>query len=213
MEKDLIEKIQSTVAKKEKIDEESIRSLMILIRKLLDKMPQSDQNRYLTIRLFCNWTAHNEITESNTGLRILAKINETLVSIKNSTDEIEMRTKMSHAIGFPALRKELKTFFSNIDVDDILVSNNKVWAIFIDNLIEIIRDVSLSFPLLSKLDKTKQRIYDQISKNSIKTGSGVIAIKICLKKYPAPTGKIMCLAVNTEDTTTLFIPLLIDVRL
>ena len=213
MKKDLITKIKATVAKKEKIDEESTRSLMILVRKLLDKMPQSDQNLYLTIRLFCNWVAHNEITKSNTGLRILAKINDTLVSIKDSTDEIEIRTKMSQAIGFSALRKELKLFFGNIDVDDILVSNNNIWAVFIDNLIEIIRDVSLSFPPLSKLDKGKQKIYDQIAKNPIKAGAGVICIKICLIKYPNPTNQIMCLAVRTEETSTLVIPLLIDVRL
>ena len=212
MEKDLIAKIKTTVAKKEKIDEESMRSLMILVRKLLDKMPQSDQNLYLTTRLFCNWVAHNEITKSNTGLRILAKINDALVSIKNSTDEIEMRTKMSQAVCFSALRKELKLFFADIGVDDILVSNNNIWAVFIGNLIEIIRDVPLSFPPLSKLDKSKQKIYDQIAKNPIKAGAGVISTKICLVEYPMPTGQIMCLTVRTEDTTTFVVPLLIDVK-
>lgn len=213
MEKDLIIKIKATVAKKENIDEESIRSFMIVVRKLLDKMSQSNQNLYLNVRLFCNWVAHIEITKSNTGLRILAKINDTLVSIKDSMDTIAMRTKMSQAIGFPVLRKELKSFFSYIGVDDTLVSDNNIWAVFLDNLIEIIRDVRLSFPSLSKLDATKQKIYDQIAKNPIKAGAGVISIKICLIEYPAPTGQIMCLTIRTEDTTTIVIPLLIDVRL
>jgi len=213
MKKDLITKIKITVAKKEKIDEESIRSLMIMVRKLLDKTSQSDQNLYLTVKLFCNWVAHNEITKSNTGLRILAKINDALIIIKNSTSEIEIRTKMSQAIGFSVLRKELKSFFKHIGVDDILVSDNNIWAIFIGNLIEIIRDVPLFFPLLSKLDTTKQKIYDQITENPIKAGAGVICIKICLEEYPMPIGQIMCLSVRTEDTTTLMVPLLIDVRL
>jgi len=212
MEKDLIIKIKATIAKKEKIDEESIRSLMTLVRKLLDIMVKSDQDLYLTVRLFCNWTAHNKITKSNTGLRILAKINDILVSIKNSTNEIKMRTKMSQSIGFLTLRKELKLFFSYIGVDDILVSDNNIWAIFIDNLVEIIRDVPLSFPPLSELDTTKQKIYNQIAKNPIKAGAGVISIKICIVEYPMPTGQIMCLTVRTEDTTTLVVPLLIDVR-
>ncbi len=214
VEKDLITKIKTIIAKKEHIDEDSIRSLMILVRKLLDKMPQSDQNLYLTIRLFCNWVAHIEITKSNTGLRILAKINDTLVSSKDSKDTIAaMRTKMSQAIGFSVLRKELKSFFSHIGVDDILVSDKNIWAVFLDNLIEIIRDVPLSFPPLSKLDATKQKIYDQIAKNPIKPGAGVISIKIRLIEYPAPFGQTMCLTIRTEDTTTLVIPLLIDVRL
>jgi hypothetical protein len=217
MEKDLITKIKTTAAKKEHIDEEGIRSLMILIRKLLDKMPQSDQNLYLTIRLFCNWVAHIKITQSNTGLRILAEINDALVSIKNSTDMIAMRTKMSQAIGFSDLRKELKSFFGHIGVDDILVSDNNIWAVFIDNLIEIIRDVPLSFPQLSKLDATKQNIYKKIAQNPIKPGAGVISIQISRVDYAAlgaqEVGDIMCLLIRTEDTTTTVIPLLIDVRL
>jgi len=217
MEEDLITKIKAIVAKKEHVDEDNIRSLMILVRKLLDKMPQADQELYLTIRLFCNWVAHIEITQSNTGLRILAGINNTLVDIKNSTDIIEMRTKMSQAIGFPVLRKELKTFFSHIGVDDVLVSNNNIWAVFVDNLIEIIRDVPLSFPQLSELDPGKQRIYDQITQNPIKPGAGVIRIQISRIDYTAlgvkEVGEIMCLLIRTEDTTTTVIPLLIDVRL
>lgn len=42
MEEDLITKIKDIVAKKENVNENDIRSLMILIRKLLDKMPQSE---------------------------------------------------------------------------------------------------------------------------------------------------------------------------
>lgn len=213
MEKDLITKIKTIVAKKENVDEDNIRSLMILIRKMLDKMSQPEQNNFLTLRLFCNWVAHVEITQSNTGLRILAEINDTLVSIKNSANLIEMRTKMSNAIGFSILRKELRIFFQTIDADDVLISTNNIWAFFIDNLIEIIRDVPLAFPPLSQLDKTKQKIYNQIAKNPIKTGAGVISAKISLIKYPPPTDETMCLTVKTEDTTTTIIPLLIDVRL
>ena len=212
--KAIVAKIKATVAKKGNIDEGSIRSLMIVVRKLLDKMSQSDSDLYLTVRLFCNWVAHNEITNSNAGLRILAKINDTLVSIKDSTDTIDMQTKMSQAIGFSALRKQLKSFFRHIGVDDILVSDNNIWAVvFLVNLIEIIRDVPLSFPPLSGLDATKRKIYNQIAKNPIRTGAGVISIKICLVEYPAPTGEIMCLTVKTEETTTIVIPLLIDARL
>jgi hypothetical protein len=217
MEKDLIAKIKTSVAKKERIDEENLRSLMILIRKLLDKMSQTDQNPYLTIRLFCNWVAHIEITNSNTGLRLLAEINDALVSIKNSTDTIAMRTVISHAIGFSVLRKELKSFFGHIGVDDILVSDNNIWGIFISNLIEIIRDVPLSFPPLSQLDATKKNIYYKIAQNPIKPGAGVISIQISRINYSAleakDVGDIMCILIKTEDTTTAVIPLLIDVRL
>lgn len=216
MEKDLIAKIETAIAKKVNLKEEDVRSLMILIRKLLDKMPQPDQNLYLIMRLFCNWMVHIEITQSNTGLRILSEINDAFVSVKNSTDTTAMRTKMSEAIGFSALRKELKSFFSRIGIEDILVSDYRIWAVFISNLIEIVRDVPLSFPQLSELDATKQKIYNKIAKNPIKPGAGVISIQISRIDYTAlgaqEAGNIMCLLIRTEDTTTTVIPLLIDVR-
>ena len=216
MEKDLITKIKNTVAKNKDLEEADVRSLMILVRKLLDKMPQSDQKLYLTIRLFSNWVAHIKITKSNTGLRILSAINNALVSVKDSVNTVAMQTKMSEAIGFPVLRKEMKLFFGRIGVDDMLVFNNNLWAIFIAHLIEIIRDVPLSFPQLSALDATKRKIYEEIAQNPIKAGAGVISIQISRINYAAlgarESGDIMCLLIKTEDTTTIVMPLLIDVR-
>ena len=216
MEKDLITKIRNTVVKNKDLEEADVRSLMILVRKLLDNMPQSDQRPYLTIRLFSNWVAHIKITQSNTGLRILSAINNALVSVKDSVDAVAMQTKMSEAIGFPALRKEMKLFFDHIGVDDMLVSDNSMWAIFITHLIEIIRDVPLSFPQLSALDATKRKIYEAIAQNPIKLGAGVISIQISRINYAAlgvpESGDIMCFLIKTADTTTIVMPLLIDVR-
>jgi hypothetical protein len=216
MWKDLIRKIKNTVAKSKDLEETDVRSLMILIRKLLDNMPQSDQKPYLTIRLFSNWVAHVKITQSNTGLRILSAINNALVSVKDSVDPVAMQTKMSEAIGFPVLRKEMKQFFGHIEVDDMLVFDNNLWAIFITHLIEIIRDVPLSFPQLSALDAKKRKIYEEIAQNPIKPGAGIISIQISYINHAVfgaqESGEVKCLLINTEDTTTIVIPLLIDVR-
>ena len=128
-----------------------------------------------------------------------------------------MQTKMSEAVGFPVLRKEMKLFFGHIGVTDMLVSDNNMWAIFITHLIEIIRDVPLSFPQLSALDATKRKIYEEIAQNPIKPGAGVISIQISRINYAAfgvrESGDIMCLLIKTEDTTTIVMPLLIDVRM
>ena len=217
MEKDLITKIRNTVAKNKDLEEADVRSLMILVRKLLDNISQSGQKPYLTIRLLSNWVAHIKITQSNTGLRILSAINNALVSVKDSVDAVAMQTKMSEAIGFPALRKEMKLFLGHISVDDMLVSDNNIWAIFITHLIEIIRDVPMSFPKLSALDATKRKIYEKIAQNPIKPGAGVLSIQISRINYAALGtrewgGDTMCLLIKTEDTITIVIPLLIDVR-
>ncbi len=109
----------------------------------------------------------------------------------------------------------MRLFFKHICVDDILVSDYVIWADFICNLIEIIRDVPLSFP--TQLDSTKQKIYNKIAQNPIKPGAGVIFVQISKIDYSAlgakDMGETMCLLIRTEDTTTSVIPLLIDVRL
>lgn len=216
MENDLIRKIRSTVAKNENLEEGDVRSLMILIRKFLEMMPEPDMKPFLIIRLFSNWVAHTAITQSNTGLRILSAINNAFVSIKDSTDSIAMSTKMSEAIGFPALRKEMKLFLGRIGVDDTIVSDNHVWAVFVSHLVEIIRDVPISFPALSALDTTKRKIYEEIAQNPIRPGAGVIAAKISHVDYTAfgapEEGRKTCLLITTADTTTIVMPLVIDVR-
>lgn len=215
MEDDLITKIRETVSKNEKLEEADIRSLMIIIRKLLDMMSSADQQLFLIIRLFANWAVHVEITNSNTGLRVLSAINDVLVAYK-SADTDAMRARISQEIGFSALRKEIKLFFDRIGVDDNVVADNYIWSVFVTNLIEIIRDVPLAFPPLSTLDKSKSKIYDKIARNPIKPGAGVILIQISLVDYDVMgaknTGKIMSLLIRTEDTTTIVMPLLIDVR-
>ena len=216
VENDLITKIKETVSKKERLEEPDVRSLMILARKLLDQMPPQDQQSFLIIRLFANWAVHNEITQSNTGLRILSAINDALVKFK-SVDTDTLRIGISQEIGFSALRREMKLFFGHIGIDDTIISDNNVWAVFVTHLIEIIRDVPLSFPHLSSLNKTKRKIYDQIARNTIKPGTGVISIQISIVDYAAlgakDSGDLMCLVIRTEDTTTIVVPLIIDVRL
>lgn len=213
VELDLIAKITETVSKKEALEEADVRSLMILVRKLLDLMQQSDQQSFLITRLFANWAVHIGITKSNTGLRILSAINDALVTFK-SADTDALRNGISKEIGFSALRREMKLFLNNTGIDDTIVSDNKVWAVFVGHLIEIIRDVPLSFPPISSLDKAKRKIYDQIARNPIKPGAGVVAIQISNVDYSAlgvkDTGEIMCLAIRTEDTTTIVVPLSVD---
>ncbi len=215
MKDDLIKKIERIVANKGQINEESIRLLMVLIRKLLE-MQQPHIESFLTLNLFCNWAMHIEITYSNTGLRILAEINDALV--RNKDAEVNnLQLDMSQAIGFSKLRSELKLFFNNNEIDDIITYNNTIWVNFVCTLIEIIRDVPLSFPKLSELDKTKKKIYNRIAQNPIKLGAGVISIvitKIDNNTFgECGVGKRVCLHISIEDKITIIIPMLLDARL
>ena len=108
--------------------------------------------------------------------------------------------------------------FSGIDSDSAaatvisyaIIIEPKVWGRFIDHLIEIIRDVPISFPDLEKLDNKKQKIYDQISRNTIKPGTGVISLCLSNVDYDAAgaegVGIVLCMIITTNDSTRIVVP-------
>jgi hypothetical protein len=216
MEKDMVAKINEVLEKGVQMTEHELRSAMVLIRKMLELMPERVRSQYLLLNLFCTWAVHTEITQSNTGLRILAKVNDALVGVRHSGDPTTMGLKMSEALSFTELRRELKEFLGRCALDDKIVNDDKVWGlVFLPHLIEILRDVPLAFPQV--LDPGKQRIYDQIAQNPIKPGARVVSICLARVNYEAlgakGLGERLCVLIKTADTTTVVIPLTIDVRL
>jgi hypothetical protein len=199
MEHSLVLKLKRIVSLGINLEEDNVRSFMVIARKLLDISQVS--NQYLILRLFCNWAVHIEITKSNPGLRILAKINHALVSHKNSSNTAEIEESFSNQLGFTILRDEIATFLSLYSINTDIAINQDQWNRFINNLIEIIRDVPISFPPITSLDRVKRKIYNEISANPIKAGAGVISLNISL------VGDRYCLIIITEDTTTLVVPM------
>jgi len=216
MEKDIAVKINEVLRKGDQMTEHELRSAMILIRKLLEFMPDQDKLPYLLLSLFCNWAAHIEITGSNTGLRLLAKVNDAIVGSRSSGDGLEIGLRMSEALSLSGLRKELVQFLTKNDLDTAMIQDNRAWATcFLAHLIEIIRDVPLAFP--TQLDPAKQRIYDSIAQNAIKPGAGVVSLQLSRVDYDKigakGVGERLCVLVTMADTTTIVIPLAIDARL
>lgn len=204
-------KIQSILNYGVAITEDQVRSLMILVRKHLELMADADKLQFLTLNLFCNWCAHVEITQSNMGLRILARINDALVRVKNSADSNRIFTEISGAVGFGTFRSELLVFLNKIGVEHRL-DQEAEWIVFLAHLLEVIRDVPLAFPPSDQLSKGAKKIYEQIAQNPIKPGAGVIRTIISKIDYGAlglntGAGELWCLLVRTEDTTTIVVPL------
>ncbi len=221
MKNDLEVKIKSILENGPQISEDQVRSLMILIRKSIELLGDPDKQRYLILNLFCNWCAHTKIDQSNTGLRILAKVNDALFEVKNSQDSFETQSKLSQAIGYVSLRKELISFLNNTNLIGYLEVNtpgNDLWGHILTHLLEIIRDVPLEFPSISDLDETKKNIYKQIIKNAIKPGWGVLSMKIEKIDYSqlkSPfTGELLSLRIGFDgNRNTIVVPLLLNIAL
>ena len=105
----------------------------------------------------------------------------------------------------------MRIFFEQIKVDGTLVLNHHSWVTLVDHLVGIIEEAPLLFP--NKLNGNQQKIYNHITTNSIKSGAGVIAIWLELFDYGNAIGKRMCLHIRLENTTTIVVPLVLDVSL
>lgn len=219
MEKDLEIKIKSHLEIGPKISESEVRSLMTLISKRLELMVDVEKQNYLTLSLFCNWCKHTKIDQSNTGLRIIAKVNDALVEGKDYQDNSKIELKISQAIGYVSLRRGLILFLNSIGFDgyfEVSPEGNNFWGHFLTHLFEIIRDVPIVFPSIASLDKTKQKIYNQIARSAIRPGAGVIGMKITKVDYSKMgmknMGELISLHIKLENTTNVIVPLLFDVN-
>lgn len=209
---DLRDKINSLVSKLETINEDESRSLMIQIRKQMELMSEKDKPDYSVLNLFCNWIAHTEITKSITGLKILARINDALVSMKDSKDLNQISTTLSKAIGFSDLRLEFEKLTNDLGIP--MSESKDGWINFMSHIIEIIKDVPISFPEINKLKGKQRKIYENISNNPIKPGAGVVAVLISEVDYGLFSKKwsvLKCLKIRTADTTTFIVPLTMQI--
>ena len=190
------------------LDEDRVRSLVVLVGKMIELMPNSDRKNFGILKLFRDWAVHIEIDRSRVGIETLAFINNTLVRLKSAdTDTIIL--SLTEAIGFGKLRSELSAFLKYIRVDTEI--SEAIWKIFLNNLVEIIRDVPLSFPSNKNLNAPYKNIYRGIVENSIKPGAGVVSIALSEVDYEKigtkNIGNIMCLQIRLEDTTTIIVPM------
>jgi hypothetical protein len=206
MKRDLLLKIQKILDRDSQVTEDEVRSVMILVRKLLEVV--SDRAQYLTLNLFCNWAVHTKITQSITGLKVLARLNDALVKSKNANGN-EAQAVISQSIAFDMLYSELMLFLRNNGVPHKL-ADRLVWERFLRHLIEIVRDVPLAFPPIAKLKGTSQTIYKQIVQKPIKPGAGVVSIRLSNVDYGAlgakGIGEILCLIMQLEDSTQIVVP-------
>lgn len=209
MKIDMKNKIAELIKLKNAIDEHQTRSLMILLRKNFELISEDNKKNFSILNLFCNWSAHTKIDQSITGLKIIARVNDAFVKIKDSQNISEIQLEITNAVGFTELRSEFEAFLAYIGVEEIIEDDQ--WLVILNNLIDIIKDVPLTFPELSKFKPAVQKIYERIAKNPIKPGSGVIMIILSIIDYEKlgihNMGEVVCLLIRTEDSTTTVVPL------
>lgn len=206
-EQRLARKIQEIVKRGHEITEDDVRLLSIHVRKHLEFL--SEQTTFATLNLFCNWAMHTQIMESLSGLQTLARVNDALVNSKTGLGGILIK-ELYTAIGFNTLRSELIEFYRQTGIVHQF-DHPGVWVRYVQHLIEIIRDVPIEFPPLSKLSSKKKNIYDQIAQNPISPGAGVISIALSHATFTEPTTnrsrELLCVRIRLENGQSLVAPI------
>ena len=214
MGQDAIEaKIQRIVSLGIEANEDEVRSLAVLVRKRLETTP--DTSPYLTLNLFCTWAVHIAITNSTTGLKTVAMVNDALVKAQDAGPVGPAGPALQAlvgAVGFKTLRAEFTSFLDETNISHRF-HDDGVWRAVLRHLIEIIRDVPIAFPPpIPKVKPKVLKIYEQaIHEQAKKPGAGVIRISISDRIAGDDNSKGRYLVIETEDARELLVPLLGDV--
>ena len=127
---------------------------MVAIRKILEY----GGNSYKTLRFYCNWVLHKELSQEKTT-KLLSDVFEPNIDLKKSGRE-NARNIKSVGRGFFMLktfRKELGDFFKEYNLPLDLLKKN--WWTFGKLLLEIIKDCPVHF-VTNKIRELNIEKYD-----------------------------------------------------
>jgi hypothetical protein len=128
--------------------------LMVEIRKILEY----GGNSYKTLRFYCNWVLHKELSQEKTT-KLLSDIFESSVDLKKSGRENTYNIKSIGRDFFmlKTFRKELGSFFKDYNLPMDFLKKN--WWTFGKLLLEIIKDCLVYF-VANKIRELKVIKYD-----------------------------------------------------
>ena len=127
--------------------------IMVQIRKILD----CGRNPYRTLRFYCNWALHNELSQERTT-RLLFHLLDPCIDGKKGGHDNARNIKLYNSDFFKlnTLKKELKDFIKEYTLPADLLKNKNWWK-FARLLLEIIKESPVVFvpTEISKLEVIK----------------------------------------------------------
>jgi hypothetical protein len=201
MEVDVRSKIGNLIAR-DSLEESHVVHLMILLRKTLDHMLKSDGKKFPTIRLYCNWSVHTFIDQSQLGEEIIINIHEKIVELMSVSDNNRLIRELSKLLSWTEFKTELVDLLAKIGIADVLTTDDSKWKQFIKHILEIIRD--------SPLRAKSQAAIQTLSGNPLrKEGSYIHTLSVesvsgSLMKRPTD---IMCIRLKSNDDLSFVVPL------
>lgn len=194
--------------------ESDICYLVVLIRKLIECLPNRFRKRFAILEFYCNWAVHVQIDRSLQALKLLSKGNSVIFRLRKVPNNNLIINEITKIISFLILKQEIKKFFRAFGLDDNLTENKAHWVNFVKCFIEIILGIPLTIPK----DKDRKEFIphlERIYSKPLKVGVWIIAMALVKldQGFFEGDGKsrsgilFLCLIFYLSDTTRIIIPL------
>ncbi|MFZ1720806.1 MAG: hypothetical protein WAU28_05715 [Candidatus Moraniibacteriota bacterium] len=207
MKPEIIEKINSIVSRSP-LEESHVQHLFTLVRKLIEKMPETKRKYFSLLKFYCDWTLHSKIDNSKEGALIVAGIHNTIARHLTLDNNESLINDLNSVLSFSKARDQLNNLILESGGKPNLVNLEK-WTEIITILAEIISQCPLEIGKKPRFS----RILKSIRARPLKGTSGVERLSII--KIPktafdqtASANEITFnLLIDTTDTTKFVVPL------
>jgi inhibitor of KinA sporulation pathway (predicted exonuclease) len=113
--------------------------ILVLVRKMLDRLGETTPDEYLSLRLYCDWVVHLNLyfRQARTIVRDVDALYPKLVAETEADD----RTEFLGRYTFKQLRQELNAFLT---ANDLSPFDDAAWKTFAPHLMGVIADCPLT---------------------------------------------------------------------
>lgn len=196
------------------LTESNVSYLMLLTRKLIEGLSDGEQKKFVTLKFFCDWSAHTAIDRSLHAVKVLSKVNSLIYELQRVPDNNLIIEEVTKIVSFIELKKEIKKFFEGFGLKDSLTVSNNHWLNFVRCFTEIILGSPLTIPR-DRIRKQFKPYLKKILSKPLKEGVWIVGMAIVKldKGFFEGNGKnrlgilFLCLIIYLSNTTRIIIPL------
>jgi len=212
MESHIKEKIESILILT--LTESDVSYLMLLMRKLTEGLSDSEQKNFVTLKFFCDWSAHTTIDRSLHAAKVLSKVNSLIYDLQRVSNNDLIIEEVTKIVSFVELKKEIKKLFKKFRLKDSLTVKNDRWLNFVKCFTEIILGSPLTMPP-GRIRKEFKPYLKKILSKPLRERVWIIGMAIVKldKGFFEGNGKnrygilLLCLIIYLSNTTRIIIPL------
>ena len=155
MTNEILQDINTTVAQPI-ITKNDVRAVLILARKLIEILPQTERSSYDTLQLYYDWSAHIMIDRSDEGVRILQNLN-TLLNMNTRGAKNNISNDLSMALSLNEAHRQLNSLLVKHGNAANSISHEK-WSILLPLVAAIIKDSPLQIGTKKKFAAARDSI-------------------------------------------------------